>query len=101
MRPQVPSAGEIGRFGDLGREPHEPHDVELVRHPLEIRLDLRAGGVFVAPLGIRGERVGVDVRGNVAREARVAILSPRSAQARGFLVDDDVVVPVFEQPNRA
>ena len=76
---------------DRVAEPDVPLDVPVAGDLLEVRLDLGAGRVAVAPLGIEREGVAVEVRGDVAGDAGVGVLPPGAAQPVGLLVDGEVV----------
>jgi len=76
-------------------------DVVLARDPLEIALDLAARREPVAPVGRGRERIGIEVGRDIAREPRVGVLPPRSAEPICLLVDRDVGEPGFLQLDRA
>ena len=63
----------------------------LAGDALRIGEDLGAGGVGPRPAGIRVAAEGVEVRGDVAGDARVGVLAPAAAEVRSLLEDEDVL----------
>ena len=57
----------------------------------------RFRGRHVAPLGIEGERIAVEVRRNVAGEAGIGVLPPRPPEPVGLLVQGEVGDPRLAQ----
>jgi len=62
-----------------------------VRNTFEVGLDLGTRRESVAPLGVRLERVAVEVGGNVTRDPRICILPPSATQSIGLLVDREII----------
>src|SRR4051812_26491973 len=80
LRLEVPATGRERAVRDLFVEPRVLDDAVLARDPLEVRADLGAGRESAAPLGRQRERVRVEVRRNVAREAGIGVLAPGPAE---------------------
>ena len=57
---------------------------------LEVAQDVGLVGVFVRPVGLRGERERIEMRGHVAGRARIAVGAPHAADAIRLLQDDEV-----------
>jgi hypothetical protein len=78
-------------------------DVRQEPEPLggadEVRLDLVAGRESPAPVGVEGERIGVDVGGHVAGDPGIRVLAPGAAQPVGLLVDGEVAQAGLLQPD--
>src|SRR5205085_549084 len=55
------------------------------------------GRIGVAPLGVQGEGEGIEVRGDVALAARVAVVPPGAADVAVLLEDDEVLDPLLAQ----
>ena len=78
--------------GDLGAGAHAVEHALLARDTLDVGLDLVAWRVAPRPVRVRRERELVEVRGDVACDARVACWLPDAADALAALEDRDVVV---------
>ncbi len=90
---------------DPGRRPHlgvedDPllHAV-LARGAVQVLEDLRLGRVVARPLRVHREGERVQVRGDVARAARVRVRPPRAAEPARALEDDEVVDALLAQPD--
>ena len=66
-------------------------DAETIGGAPQVGPDLGLGRVGVAPLGVEGEGEGVEVRGDVALAAGVAVVPPRAAHVGVLLEHDEVV----------
>ena len=66
----------------------------------EVVPDFLLTGEAAAPVGIGRERERVEVRGHVARAARVGVVAPGAAEVVGLLEDEEVVDPGLLQTDR-
>lgn len=89
-RLDVPAAVPELQPADLRAVPDVLVDVVAAGDGLEVGQDLAARREDVAPLGVRRERVAVQVRGHVARDPGVGVLTPGAAETIRLLVDRDV-----------
>ena len=87
-RCQRPSIARAAR--DLLAEADVVDHAVLAGDPLEVGQDLVARREGVAPVRVEGERVAVEVRRDVAGDARVGVLPPGAPEAIGLLVDDQI-----------
>ena len=69
----------------------------MIGDPFEVLLDLRLRGITAAPLGVLRERKGVEVTWNIARAARIGVVSPRSANRTRTLEDDERLKSVLQR----
>ena len=89
------------RFGDLSPRAHPRTDSEVVGDLLQVGEDLRLVGVGLAPPGVRGERVAVQVRRHVTGRTGVGVVEPGAADVVRLLVDREVVAGLLEpHPHR-
>lgn len=87
---EVPHTPVVDRGDDFVAEAKMRDDPMVDRNALEVRLDLVPGREHAGEIGIRSERVRVDVRRDVASDAGIGVLAPRAAGAVGLLETDDV-----------
>ena len=92
-RSQAPEtgAGLEASAGDLDAEAHVAQEAVLVGAALHVREDLGLRGPLARPVDVLLEREAVRARGDVARRARIAVVAPGAAEARGLLEDREVV----------
>ena len=98
---QIPATVEPFATHYLIAEARTSSHVVLLRNPLKIRLYLRARRVGVRPLGIRCERIAVQLRRNVTTQSRIRIFSPRAADSITFFVDGEIGEAGFGELDRA
>ena len=101
-RRDPPAAGAGVPVGarDLVPEADPPADARRAGERDEVVLDLAARREQPRPARVRRERQRVEVRGDVARDARVRVLPPRAADLTGLLEHDDVGDAGLAQPDR-
>src|SRR5580704_18810811 len=75
-------------------------DCVLGRAMLEIGEDLSLGREESGPVGVVFERIGVEVRRNVAGNPRVRVVAPGSSETVASLEDGEVVDARLFEPNR-
>ena len=98
---ELPAPGGEAATDDALAVARVPVEAVIACDAGEVRADLRTGREPVAPFGIRRERVAVEVRRDVAREARIRVLAPGTAGPVAFLVDGEVGDPGFQQLHAA
>ncbi len=74
-------------------------DPVMARAVAQVREDLRLRRERPAPVGVRGERERIEMRGHVARAPGVRVVAPGAAHVAGLLQDDEVVHPLLLQAN--
>src|SRR5262249_26415725 len=78
--------------GDFRVEANALVDAETAHDAFNVVLNLPAGGVAHAPIGIESKGVTVKVRWNIASNAGIGIVAPRTAGLAGLLVDHNVAI---------
>jgi hypothetical protein len=96
----VPLRAVPARLGDLAAEADELQQPVLAADPLEVALDLLAASEAPVPLGIGLEAVGIGRRVHVAGDIGVGVLAPGAAELRGLLVDAEIGIARFLEPDR-
>src|SRR5262249_5790774 len=97
--PEAPAAALEGTTGALPAAADQRIDAPAPRDVLEVREYLAPRREAMRPFGIERERIAVEVRRDVAGEARIRVLAPGPAETVGLLVDDDVIAAHFSQPD--
>src|SRR3954462_9611767 len=85
------------RVEQLVAEAHVRHDPVVLRAAAQVVPNLGLRGEGARPLGVRGEGERVQVRGHVARAARIAVVAPRATDVVGLLQHDEVLDPGLAQ----
>ena len=98
-RPALARVVPVGA-GHLVAEADARRDVVLVGAAPDVGPDLLLGGVDVAPVRVRRERVRVEVRLDVDRAARIAVVAPRAPEVLRALEDLEVVDAGLPQADR-
>src|SRR5690606_10682709 len=95
----VPASGQLVPSGVL----HLVAEVEVVGEAVpvgtvaQVRQDLRLRGEAAAPAGVQGEVERVELRGHVARRARVGVVAPGAAEVVRAFQDDERLDAVLLQ----
>lgn len=74
-------------------------DAVLGGGAFEIGLDFRSRGQVPTPVRVAFETVGIEMRGDVAGQARVGIVAPGAADPIGLFVESDITVALCLQTN--
>ncbi len=74
-------------------------EIEASDAVLQVREDLRLLCVETRPVGLRRERITIEVGGHVAGGTGVCVVTPRAADARVLLQHDEVVEARLAQPD--
>ena len=64
---------------------------------LKVSLNLRPGREAVAPVGVGGKRIGVQVLGHVTSHPGVIVVSPSATKFFGFFVNRQIGDAHFSQ----
>ena len=83
--------------GHLGTEAQVRLQLVCVHQRLEVAEDLWLLGELAGPVGLRGEREAVQVRGHVTGRSWIGVVAPGAAHAVGSFVDGEAVDPCVLQ----